>query len=151
MAHPIPFVFLAIPSSYPSLSVPGHYTQLLSDAPLALTLKSLQNVPTAPELIVLSADALLKSGLGVLAALKKAVSQCGATLLLVSELGEPLTAWVAYATGAHAAVVGTVGSDSLTQVAELLLSERRDAAAAAPHKEAAPQPSPHLDCLLVPA
>ena len=145
---PVPSILLAIPGGYPPLSVPGHYTQLLSDAPLALTLTSLQNAPTAPELIVLSADALFKSGLGVLSALKKAVSQCGATLLLVSELGE-MTTWVARATGAHAAVLGVPQEEQFARLAELLLSER--AAAATLRKEAAPQPSQHSGYLLVPA
>ena len=146
---PVPSILLAIPGGYPPLSVPGHYTQLLSDAPLALTLTSLQNAPTAPELIVLSADVLFKSGLGVLSALKKAVSQCGATLLLVSELGETLTTWVAQATGAHAAVLGAPQEEQFARLAELLLSER--AAAATLRKEAAPQPSQHSGYLLVPA
>ena len=145
---PVPSILLAIPGGYPPLSVPGHYTQLLSDAPLALTLTSLQNAPTAPELIVLSADVLFKSGLGVLSALKKAVSQCGATLLLVSELGE-MTTWVARATGAHAAVLGVPQEEKFARLAELLLSER--AAAATLRKEVAPQPSQHSGYLLVPA
>ena len=145
---PVPSILLAIPGGYPPLSVPGHYTQLLRDAPLALTLTSLQNAPTAPELIVLSADVLFKSGLGVLSALKKAVSQCGATLLLVSELGE-MTTWVAQATGAHAAVLGAPQEEQFASLAQLLLSER--AAAATLRKEAAPQPSQHSGYLLVPA
>ena len=146
---PIPFVLLALPGSYPSLSVPGHYIQLLSDVSPALALESLQNAPTAPELVVLSAAALFKSGLGTLSAVKKAASQCGATLLLVSELDKALTAWVAHATGAHAAVLGTPQAEALSGFAALLLSER--AAAATLRKEAAPQPSQHSNYLRVPA
>ncbi len=146
---PIPSILLAIPSSYPLLSVPGHYTQLLSDASPAFALTSLQAAQVAPELIVLSADVLFKSGLGVLSALKKAAAQSGATLLLVSELDEPLTTWVARATGAYAAVLGTPQAEAFSQVAELLLSEC--AAAATLRKEAAPQPSPRSNYLPVPA
>ena len=146
---PIPFVLLAIPSSYPPLNVPGHYTQLLSDASPALALKSLQTAPTAPELIVLSADVLFKSGLGVLSGLKKASAQSGATLLLVSELDESLTGWVAQATGAHAAVLEIPQAEAFVRLAELLLSER--AAAAALRKEAAPQPLRRSNYLPVPA
>ncbi len=151
MAHTIPSIFLAIPSTYPSLTVPGHYTQLLSGAPVEIVLESLRHVPTVPELVVLDAAELFRSGLGTLVALKKTVAQSGATLLLTSDLSETSTAWVARASGAHAAVLGQLETDAFARLAELLLSERTNAAAAPLRKEAALQPPPHLDYLRVPA
>ena len=149
MVHPIPSIFLAIPDGYPSLTVPGHYTQLLCSAPASVILESLQTVSAPPELIVLDAFTLFEGGLGTLTLLKTAVAQSGATLLLVSHLNESLTAWVARATGAHAAVLGSFQDEQFSGLAQLLLSER--AVAGAPHKEAAPQPSPRSGYLPVPA
>ena len=150
---PIPSIFLAIPGNYSPLTVPGHYTQLLYGAPLSVALESLQAAPVPPELVVLDAFTLLESGLGTLVSLKITIAQSGATLLLVSDLSESLTARVAQATGAHAAVFGKLEAEPFARLAELLLSERvgKRAAAATLHKEAVPRPLRRSNYLPVPA
>ncbi len=148
---PIPSIFLAIPNDYLPLTVPGHYTQLLCGAPLKVILESLQTVSAPPELIVLDTFTVLGGGLGTLSELKKTVSRSGATLLLVSDLSEPLTARVAQATGAHAAVLGTLQAEAFAQLAEMLLTERASVAPATPHREAVPQPLRRSGYLPVPA
>lgn len=102
------------------------------------------HAPAAPELVVLDVAALLGSGVGVLTALRTALSLSGATVLLLSDVSTPLTSWAAYAVGAHAAVLGPLGGAPLARLAELLLTEHAStrAVAATLRKEAAPPLSP---------
>ena len=150
MAH-IPSIFLVADADTETDSLRAHLAArghgvTRMHSPLDL-LKYLQGT-AAPELIVIDTAALLQSSLGVVAALKAAVAQSGAVLVLLSDLGESLTGCAAYALGAHAAAFRPFADASFAELAESLCERARESAsdravAAALRKEAAPRSSLH--------
>ena len=132
------------PSLAPCLAGRGHVVVTADN--LHALLDHLQIARQAPQLVVMSATALLGSRLKTVAALRAALRENRTTALLLSDLSEPLTAFAALAVGAHASASSTVNPEPFANLADLLLSEREvPAAAATLRRAAAPQPSLRSD------
>lgn len=132
------------PNLAPCLAGRGHVVVTAED--LHALLEHLQTARQAPELVVLSATALLGSRLKTVAALRAALRENVTTALLLSDPSEPLTAFAALAVGAHASVESTAKPEPFANLVDLLLSERASRVADADlRKAAAPQPSPRSD------
>lgn len=132
------------PSLAPCLAGRGHVVVTADN--LHALLEHLQTARLAPQLVVLSATALLGSRLNTVAALRAALRENGTTALLLSDTSASLTAFAALAVGAHASVGSAAEPEPFANLADLLLSERADRAAdAALRRAAAPQPSRRSD------